>query len=111
MTQKLSEAIRAGSRRRPMVTGRLFGPTEHGEVGSCALGAAAEGCGLDVRGLDHHDVIEALSGLYPVLSEQRDWYPLSPDGPGTLEEAITTAQDVHGMSREQIADILEGMGL
>ncbi len=110
---KLSQAIRLGATFRPHGRAKLWTVFGDGVIKSCALGAAYEA----VFGLpqSHHenDGIDGnhytkLQGRFPELKAKFNGF-------GSdfvcLQDNITKANDNHGMSREQIADELERIGL
>jgi hypothetical protein len=93
----LPDAIREGSKRRPQTRGSLFG-----SEGSCALGAALEGAGLN-----DHDMGKLVS-LYPELILAKDIACPQCEVPlGGLDMVIIHLNDDEGWSREKIADWIE----
>jgi hypothetical protein len=108
---KLSQAIREGAKLRPQTTLAYFYRCDDGELGSCALGAAAEALGLNLSsegiGMQTDSI---LSKRFGGLLDKPTQHPLFPHVVLRLEKVITDLNDVQGWSREQIADWLEGLG-
>ncbi len=98
---KLSEAIRAGAKLRPQAFGKGFDG-----VGTCAMGAAFEGMGLDPKSLDLEicqPIPEVLRELFPPKSVR-----LCPVcGTQKALGVIVHLNDEHGWTREAIADYVE----
>ena len=95
---KLSVAIRVGSKMKPQ------SPWDKAHVGSsCALGAAADAVGVTIT--DGGD--DALLKTFPQLSDAVDAF--EEIGAGTLRNTICRLNNA-GRTREQIADIVQGMG-
>jgi len=97
-TMKLSHAIREGAKLKPQ------SPWERKHSGSsCALGAAADhvGCTIDDGG------DERLFAAFPELAEAVPAFEEFP--PGNLRLLVCSLNN-GGRSREQIADIVEGLG-
>lgn len=107
---KLSEAIRLGATLRPKCKDEFFKVVDDwtGEIGSCALGAAHEA----TFGFDRYESSAySLQKVYPILLEEAE-YPCTCNVAASLPVfkiplVITHLNDVHGMSREEIADWVE----
>lgn len=103
MALKLSEAIRAGAKLRPMATGVYFDYVDEGTTLSCALGAAYEAVMGKAWGTAK-EIGQAIRGEYPCLKEH--W-----DGGNLLYGIIADMNDSGKFTREEIADWLESCGL
>lgn len=108
---KLSEAIRIGAKKRPQGFGAYFtkfGAHGERELCSCALGAAFEACGYipdsePLRNIVPEGYMESCDiNLYAPVTYKGDLYPV-----GNL---VVTLNDGEEKTREEIADILEGLG-
>ena len=119
---KLSEAIRIGAERRPQCRDVFFNRI-HGQLCSCALGAAFEGGDLIdqemlSRGIValHMELVSAFEGfeLYSVNNSGMLPFPCPSfscrERPAQLPEVIVHLNDEHNWTREQIADWLEEIG-
>lgn len=119
---KLSEAIRRGANRRPQCRDVFFNRI-HGELCSCALGAAFEGGDLiDLAMLDrgivalHIELVVTFDGFetYSVNNSGMPPYPCPSFSccvrPAQLPEIIVHLNDEHNWTREQIADWLAEIG-
>lgn len=107
-SMELSEAIKAGAKRRPQVFGGMVGrPLDATETGTCAVGAACEAVGALViapgRVEMHH---AAAYRALPMLRQRVETLPCgceSVRNPGTMETAIAHLNDYHHWPRERIA--------
>lgn len=108
--RKLAAAIREGARLRPQATRFYF---DDETEGSCALGAAAEAIGIDIRYADPNDpedyITEALVEAFPVLNERVPPSTVAPLGCRSVYSWITLMNDNLKMTREEIAATLEQM--
>lgn len=123
--KKLSWAIRTGAKLRPKCTGLFFNDKsglpapfsgEHGEVGSCSLGAAYEAL-LD-RPFDPAKEYPVVGDVFQVISYRTnvdfDMLVEMPGMPGHLDKlwsVIVLLNDPMDWTREAVADWLEGLGL
>ena len=115
MKEKLSIAIREGSKRHPQTRGILIEQDGPGIIsGTCALGAAAVTLlGETVIWADsQRQILEALREAFPVLGkyveipgELRNAHDRLYSKPEcSVETLINRANDRHGWSRERIAE-------
>lgn len=103
---KLSTAIREGSKLLPMTKEGFFIQRDENTqepIATCAMGAAAFLCEIDPI-----DLNEAWPEIDLNLDGGRG--PRIIEGLA-LDEIITTLNDETDMTREDIADMLEAMGL
>lgn len=102
-TLKLSEAIRLGARLKPQ--GRTF-LTHDGRT--CAVGAALDVCGrldADAPESKNWHVAEMLWPWAAVVIPERIVHPVTGQAYGaTALRLITSLNDLHDWTREQIAD-------
>lgn len=114
--RKLANAMQKGATIRPQIVEVMWGKTDQGVFGSCALGAAWEGSHPDFDVQAWHNVIfygelgggvgmEDVCRYFGRLDKifVRDPIDLSIIG---LNDAITDLNDRQGWTREQIADWL-----
>ena len=103
---KLSEAIRIGAKLGPKLVGGIW--SEYAE-GTCALGAAAERCGLRTKYggsiLKHGDALNHLCMIFPILEEHVKHPKLGL--PCRVAGIIVYLNDLEGWSREAIAEWVE----
>ena len=110
---KLSEAIREGAKKRPMITGSYFEYDNYECQGSCALGAAYEALvGEPVAQyqlLNDEQVLNTI-GTYVGVDMYQDFSSsfLKDD---FLWRVIADLNDERDWTREQIADWLASKGL
>lgn len=106
---KLSEAIRAGAKLRPMGEEDYFVEVAKEGICSCALGAAYEAL-MGRINEDHDDVSAALEYVYPWLF--RDGWLVGPNGLRySIGNVVAWTNDSGRFTREEIADWLETCGL
>lgn len=91
----LSDAIRLGSLLHPQGFHELQGPDGR----TCALGAACEALGIDMRNTAH--ALAELGTVYPVLYQMFWW--------GDLREHIVARNDTFGWTRDAIAAWVESL--
>lgn len=110
---KLSDAIRLGALLRPQAFGRLFDADERA---TCALGAAYEAIGeldrfLEIDADPTAASMELLEPAFKVLTAWGTGQFVTCPGPQQVQmqlgAAITTLNDHHKWTREQIADWVE----
>lgn len=107
---KLSEAIRAGAKKRPQNTdGEYYRDDDDGETSSCALGAAYEG----LTGKCSTESVVYLYGKWPGLKTLLKC-PVDKcifgNEVNTLYAVICHLNDFHLWTRERIADWLWEQG-
>lgn len=110
---KLSEAIRQGATLKPQAVGHLYIKT-NGQERTCALGAAYDATfGFKKIYNGSVNYYTQLREAYPCLGREdisfddvefQDYYK-------TLEQKIVRMNDKNKLTREQIADRLEVLGL
>jgi len=91
---KLSEAIRIGAKMHPQGFDRYISVDDHGQLVTCALGAAAQARGI----LDVGDLCSA----FPILNQLA-----SPHSGLTVFRHIQRLNDFKHWTRERIADCVE----
>jgi len=100
---RLSEAIRLGSLLKPQAYGYYFD-----DVGSCALGAAADANGIDLINVQYDDweteVYEFLERIYPWITTLQVQYPHKVGVWEVMSRIIPDLNDKYGWTRERIAD-------
>lgn len=98
---KLSEAIRLGAMLRPQ-TYAHFSTT----AGTCALGAAGEAVGLNLKESFGYDPYVSLLAEWPILRDPVTLpkRPTHPESVMILDDAITYLNDWQRWTREAIAD-------
>ena len=98
---RLSEAIRAGAKMKPMGIGASTADPHSEKV--CALGAAA--CGGGLTSETQYSVYNALSTRWPILREKvHQDVPRGATWRGDVMEHIWTRNDAGKTTREEIAD-------
>ncbi|HYE58159.1 MAG TPA: hypothetical protein VD948_06620 [Rhodothermales bacterium] len=104
----LSEAIKAGAKKRPQAFGALYGTSEDGRFGTCAIGAAMEAIGrLKIRrvGREYVLTMEPDVAVPALLSTEDPESPCECEG-ATFENVarlIEHLNDHHRWRRETIA--------
>lgn len=114
--RRLAEAIREGAKIRPQITEVLWGKTEQGAFGSCALGAAWEATHPDFDVDKWNSVIfygkmgdgTGLSDVNEFFGHLDKIFVRDPVDGSIIEidSIITDLNDRQGWTREQIADWL-----
>ena len=102
---RLSDAIRRGAKMRPQNIGSFF--SEKGSGSTCALGAAAEGCGVLGACLNSSSLYP-LNNRWPMMYDSHHESPCGciPTG-WMLHNQIAHLNDIHKWSREAIAEWVE----
>lgn len=112
---KLSEAIRLGCKKSEQLKSSdlFFINHETGEIKACALGAALLGSGYSA---DYSAPYSELNHIFPELNESvkydeykefETYYSICYN---QLQWFIIFLNDRTGMSREEIADVVESLG-
>ena len=112
--QTLSEAIRLGATLRPQAR-RSYFLSVRGVISSCALGAAAEACGVDVKFCEFSGVLSynpvnlqaMIDKRFPILLALAQDPRLNDGGMVTLMDLVLKLNDAEGWTRNQIADWIE----
>lgn len=113
---KLSTAIREGAQLRPQSIGAFFRKlsNEDNNIGSCVLGACAEGSGLtfDTQWVNgsNRPVIDYLEQRFPTLDNIYAFCPHDECKRSVLYDCLLVLNDTHKWTREAIADWLASIG-